>query len=350
MITLQDAIERVKLAADEDGILSSYTYDQIIDQLPDEERYSFTMALVDYGIRTKVGKKSHFLEMRKILADDFYDDDEEDEFSDGEEDEWDKAAQRFVQRPEGLWVPSDMEDSEEELEEPSEAAEFAPSHEEGVGGLVDEEVPQKPSMEFTQKSPNWAVEVLEGAGIYVDAQGNVSLYQNNVPGIYTKQIPLPPMPLEKAIGRLEMEADNIDKEQTRIEQLQDTLASLGSGLKGLDQMSDELRGKLQEGAQGLEEFKYSDQSTDENIRGIAQGLSRMRQYFEQDISEVETYENDISELQKRLDSYFQTQYDKYDEKLESIAALEYLWDLKSTDPVEFEDTVKGIGGISSKEK
>lgn len=72
MIELQDAIERAKLAADEDGILSAYTYDQIVHELNDGDKHAFTMALVDLGINTRRGSVESLAAIAKVL----YNDDE----------------------------------------------------------------------------------------------------------------------------------------------------------------------------------------------------------------------------------------------------------------------------------
>ena len=72
MIELQDAIERAKLAADEDGILSAYTYDQLVHELNDGDKHAFTMALVDLGINTRRGSVEHMEIVAKVL----YNDDE----------------------------------------------------------------------------------------------------------------------------------------------------------------------------------------------------------------------------------------------------------------------------------
>ena len=117
MITLQDAIERARLGADDDGLLGSYLYDQIVQQLAQEDKYAFTMALVDLGIHTKLGTHQTYQAMRKILADDYdpRDLDKEDEEEDDDlVDSFVKAAQAFRrQTPSGLWVPDSYEVGDE---------------------------------------------------------------------------------------------------------------------------------------------------------------------------------------------------------------------------------------------
>jgi hypothetical protein len=64
MITMEDAIERARLAADDDNLLSQEMYNRLCSQLNDAEKYAFTIGLVDLGIQTKLGTK----ESRKIVA------------------------------------------------------------------------------------------------------------------------------------------------------------------------------------------------------------------------------------------------------------------------------------------
>jgi len=52
-ISFDDAVERAKLAAGYDGILSQYVYDRLAEKLEKKDRYQFSMTLVDLGIRTK---------------------------------------------------------------------------------------------------------------------------------------------------------------------------------------------------------------------------------------------------------------------------------------------------------
>jgi len=64
MITMEDAIERARLAADDDNLLSQEMYNRLCAQLNDAEKYAFTIGLVDLGIQTKLGTK----ESKKIVA------------------------------------------------------------------------------------------------------------------------------------------------------------------------------------------------------------------------------------------------------------------------------------------
>jgi len=57
MITLDEAIESAKLSAGYERILRQQHYDDLLAQLPPEEHYPFTMALVELGIHTRTGQR-----------------------------------------------------------------------------------------------------------------------------------------------------------------------------------------------------------------------------------------------------------------------------------------------------
>lgn len=55
MISLQDAIERAKLMADDGGILKQNSYNLLINDIREEDRYPFTMSLVENGLMVRTG-------------------------------------------------------------------------------------------------------------------------------------------------------------------------------------------------------------------------------------------------------------------------------------------------------
>lgn len=57
MITLDEAIESAKVSAGQERILRQQHYDDLLQQLPEEEHYPFTMALVELDIGTRTGTK-----------------------------------------------------------------------------------------------------------------------------------------------------------------------------------------------------------------------------------------------------------------------------------------------------
>lgn len=393
MITLQDAIERAKLASDEDGMLSNYMYDQIVQQLGIDDKYAFTMALVDLGIHTKLGTHATYQAMSRILAQDYEEEKDEDEEEDelSIEDEFVKAAQAFRrQTPSGLWVPDSYYDEDEEpkkVEKPQEPSDYSSEPEENSYFDTEEdyeqfmesspfysdepsepgveeppaletkpEAPQiDPEPEFVEVSTEGLVESLERAGILINESGDISLYKQNLPGLYTDRV-FKPQPLDKSINRLNNEADSIDREQDRISSLQDILTVVGKDFEALDQggkLKDYVD-KFGENGKKLEQFKYSEKSPSPEISSIAQGLSTLKEYLQPSTKSVKKAKNDILKLRKllggletQLGQYYQTQYEKYDAKLEAIDALEKVRELKESSPEQYEQIVKEIGGITA---
>lgn len=404
MINLQDAIERARLGADEDGLLSNYLYDQITQQLAQEDKYAFTMALVDLGIHTKLGSNATYRAMVEILGKDYYD--EEDEYEeelDPEDaryasivDQFVKAAQAFRrQTPSGLWVPDSYEPGDEDppeepepppIKEPKpEPTTFSESQDEyqtflestpftyfpGREPYSEEEVIKKapkegPSEsesepevdpEFAEVSTDELVETLEGSGVLLDSDGNVTLYNQNIPGLYTEKIKSwKSQPLDTAINRLNMEADSVDREQERISSLQDVITSVNQDFEAIEQggkLKDYVP-RFQENLDKLQKFKYSDKSTNPEIASIAQDLSLLRQYLEPSTQNVKKVKQDIlklrpvlSKLKTKLDEYYQTQYERYDDKLAVIDALEKVQNLREKSPEQFQQVVDEIGGITA---
>ena len=353
MIELQDAIERAKLAADDSGYINSYTYDQLIDQLQTEDQYAFTMALVDLGIHTKLASKA-YSEISDVIYEDC-----EDEFDRKVDivEEFVKSAQQYVQSPGGLWVPDTYQDQQDQQEEQTQDPEYESFLEETPFVYPDQsQIQQTVEPEFvpSETDTTQLINILEQSGMSIDQNGNVTLYQQNVPGLYTEKIPLKPMPIEKAIDRVNSEANSIDKEQSRIESLQDILSSLNTDFQEIEMTSQDLLEKFDESFNNLEQFRYSERSTDENIRSIAEGLSSVRQYLEQVAPTLDDFRSGlgqhagtIADLQGRLDTYFQMQYEMYDQKLDLINALSELKNLKDNNPQEFQNVIQGVGGVSA---
>lgn len=57
MITLDEAIESAKVSAGQERILRQQHYDDLLQQLSEEDHYPFTMALVELDIGTRTGTK-----------------------------------------------------------------------------------------------------------------------------------------------------------------------------------------------------------------------------------------------------------------------------------------------------
>jgi len=62
MISLDEAVESAKISAGRERILRQQHFEDLLNQLPDEERYPFTMALVELGINTRRGSQSRSID------------------------------------------------------------------------------------------------------------------------------------------------------------------------------------------------------------------------------------------------------------------------------------------------
>ena len=354
-ITLQDAIERAKLSSDEEGLLSSYMYDQLVDALKYEDKYAFTMALVDIGIIPKHGGRDNVAHMKEVLAydADLVEEESSEKVGSNLVEELSKIAQQFVQSPGGVWQPSTF--TEDPAPEPEQEEMIGDPDQYSVDVNFDEK-PVTPDEFVDTDEADYIINTLENAGVSVSPDGSVTLYSQNIPGLYMNEVPLKAIPLEKAIQSFNSDANKIDKEQQRIGEFQDALAALTTNLSGLENSTDEFNSKLLTGLETLESFKYTPKSKDENLRSIGENLVSLRDYLSQNSSNIEELthalnvynrpiEEIIQDLQSRLDNYYQTQYDKYDEKLRVVDALERLSDIRFRDPKMFEGIVKSIGGI-----
>jgi len=355
-ITLQDAIERAKLASDTEGLLSAYTYDQLVDALKYEDKYAFTMALVDIGIVPKYGGRENVAHMKKVLA---YDEDAAQtpvEVVSTLVEDLSRIAQQFVQSPGGVWQPSTFTEDPAPEPEPEQPEEMIGDPDQYAVDVDFENKPVKPDEFVDTDEADYIINTLENAGVSVSPDGSVTLYSQNIPGLYMNEVPLKAIPLEKAIQSFNSDANKIDKEQQRISAFQDALSALNSNLAGLENSTNEFNSNLLTGLETLESFKYTPKSKDDNLKAIGENLLNLRSYLSDNSEEIENltqtlnvYNNPVEEiiqdLQSRLDNYYQTQYDKYDEKLRVVDALERLSDIRFKDPKLFEGIVQSIGGI-----
>lgn len=329
MITMQDALERAKLSADESGYISQYMYNQLIDQLEESEHHAFTLALVDLGIQTKFASRAKKRTARSIL-------------------ERLKRAQTYQQSEGGIWMPQ----SYDEPDEPEEPAEQLPQ------GAVEEAVPDNADENIIDYyDVDYLLEILTNAGIGVDSEGNVKFYKSNVPGIFTDQIPMTPMPMEKALKLLQGRAKAVGNEQTRVHDLQDLLAGLTGEFNDVELSFDDLLTDLSDIQDRLNKYNYQERSPDPAISEIATSLSGLRDYLlglepelESIYSDLDLQSGGIKDLQGQLDNYFQTQYDVTDEKTEVVDAMEALMDIRSYDPEEFAEYTQGMGGVAARFK
>ena len=346
MIELQDALERAKLAADGEGLISSYTYDRIVEQLDFADRHAFTMALVDLGIVTKHASMDDEEHMSHVLAmgSDSFEESKEDNRKASIVEDFVKVAQQFTQSPGGLWVPETYLDEDVQVED---------------SDIVDSQDYSSPESEqpavkepdfFEKYDVSHIQSVLEEYGVHVSAEGMVTLYSQNLPGLFNEKVPLRPMPLESAVELFTGKVTAIDKERGKIAELQDVLSSLNSDFSEIEGNLVSLSDKFNSAFGDLEKFNYVSKESDEIVQQISQGLGIVKQYLdttsphmEEMWGELRTQMNTISLLQSNLDQYNQRQYDNYDKAFELADALTRLSEIQGT--AMFDEAISGLGGV-----
>lgn len=341
-ITLQDALERAKLAADPDGILSSALYNQLQDALLEKDRHPFTLSLVDLGIQTRYASKAVSDHMRRVI----YDDPEEvtDKTVEAFKSAVKKKAEPYRQSPGGLWVPESYSPRATPRQAPIEDS------------FKDWQVPDQDYEDISQDvyGVQDSIDTLEENGIKIDQNGMVTFYKANIPGLYSNQIPMKPVPMEQALSIFQQNAKVFDTETGRVKTLQDILSSLNSEFNGLESSMEEVLSEFDSVLTSLEKFKYSEKSPNPQIQTIAEGLTTIRNYISESGPDVDSlrfgidqHSDVIKDLQNNLDYYYQSQYDMSGQKSGLAEAMKALIELKNSDPEEFKNMIAGMGGISA---
>lgn len=344
-ITLNDAVERAKLAIDTDGILSDAFYRQLIQALGETDRHSFTMALVDLGIQTRRGTKIGEEHVKDVLG-----------FVSQEiKKDRDEILERFLKISQQFVDPELIEKgkSYHNYNYGETPEQEVPTESEPVKENVPEPPQQPPeSKNFDIDEVDHIRNVLENYGVSVSSEGKVSLYKQNLPGLFDKKIPIKALSLDEAIRLFSGELQNANVEKQRISKLQDVLASLGGDFGEMSGSASDLLRIFEESLQNLEQFKYSEKSPNKSIKEIAEGIATIKSYLmneEDDLSNLKYYldsnKDFIGGLQGKLDEYFQGQYDKHEQKLEIVDALTRLSQIKNEDPKMFSEIVSNLGGI-----
>jgi len=316
MIDLQDAVERARLMAGDDGLLSQYSYNMLIDELDDTERHAFTMALVDLGILARVANveaKSFLHNTEDHLIDDIYTyEDILDDFT--------KVSQYAQDTESGLWVPESSWGDDEEWDLTDSDLEY----------IYDVGDYEKYNIEEVDK----VRDTLEFAGLSVSPDGMVSFYQSAIPGIYKDKLPQK-MPLETAMAYYDQSLDATDKEQTRIDELLDLLSRLTSQTYDLEYSLDQ-----------LENYKFSPGSKSEIIQNIYNGLEGVKTSIGE--GRWDSAQTNLDDIKRVVDDYSAEQYEKYDNQLVVVDALDKLMSLRDENPEAFEMAISGLGGVSAR--
>lgn len=334
-IQLGDAIERAKLSTDESGMLAPYTYNQLIEALPEEEQYPFTMALVELGIQTKWAafSKSEQAEMQEFLEDN--PEEPEVQVVASFADRLAKAAQTFTQSPGGLWTPESWQE-EEEYELADEDLEPVDEEYEEVAAedIIEETQLEEFSTYESDEYVQQIRDVLEREGIAIDADGNVSFYQANLPGIYTEQIPMKPMPLDLAYQKYYQSFTAAEKEQGKVKTLLDAVSRMTPEMNDLLETTDFLAA-----------MKFSPKSKNKMVQTIATGLEGLNQILtDPDWHKIQPL---LDELKGNLETYTQGYATQQDNSYEVLDALDRLKDLQQNDPEKFSEAVGGYGALAA---
>lgn len=303
-IELTDAIERAELMSD-NGLLPQQSYDLLIQKLDDEDRHSFSMALVDRGIVVKLSKKVSVTPPEEVFNPE-------------------KIAQQFVQREDSpLWVPSTWDDDEEWYELGDEDLEEVSDLNLNVG----ESSYMAEESQDVQKIRN----VLESNGVSMNSDGTVNFYKSSIPGIYKDKLPQA-MPLEKAIEYFDQVLDMTDSQQAKMDDFIDLLSRLTSETYDLEYSLEE-----------LENYKFSPQSRDEFTSGIAQNLEMLRESVSG--GNWDAAQNVLEDMKASVDQWLSDKDQHYDTHLELVDALDTLADMKAQDPDSYNKILEGLGGV-----
>jgi rubrerythrin len=311
-ISLDDAVERAKLMSDNSGLLAQESYNLLLNALGDEDRYAFTMALVDHGIISKQGNTDR---VRKLLG-----------------------------NPQTTVLVQDSLTSDQYL-----ANKFANIAKRQLNAQyeIDEEGNPITSYGGTEKAPfqdnsaapanvdqeavNNLRSTLENFGISIDPQGKVSFYKSSVPGIYTDRLPQS-MPLESALAYYQQVSAIAGKEAEKATRILDSLAKLSVQENDISTILEDLKG-----------VKFSQQSKSDFIVGISKNLESLVSTLSSDANaKMVEY---IQELESNFEQYKFDQEAKRDQFDVTADVLSELTDAKENHPELYNAVITGLGGI-----
>jgi len=309
-ITLDDAVERAKLMAGNDGLLSQYSYQQLYSSLGETDRYAFNMALIDNGIIAKTGKAA-VARVRKVIGKfdpmiGMLGDTEEITDESYVSERVNKAGLRLLQ------AQFDVDESGQVFY-----------------GAGEQEAPQVEQV--NQQEVDNLRSALENSGIHVSADGQVSFYKSSIPGVYTDRLPQS-MPLETAVGYYNQISATATNEEAKSSKLLDYLSQLSS-------VADNVSGILNE----LKSYKFSPKSQSELVRSIAEGISSLSGFYESD--KQTDLQAKLNKLKEQVEQYRFDQGAKADNYKVSAESLAKLQVAKVSDPSLYNAVVKGLGGL-----
>jgi hypothetical protein len=313
MITLEDAIERAKLAADDSGHLGQSFYNMLVNQVDETEIYPLTMALSEVGIMVRTGSA--------VVEEDPF----EMEAESGAEVKPAKFPVNF----------SNSVTLEKKKTGPAKK----------VRSKFLRFLRRGQELESTEDVSDIR-SVLESTGISVSSDGMVSMYTSNIPEIYTDRLPQA-FPLDVAVQLWEQRLEIADNEQGRVKALQDAIARLRVQVKeraetGTTPRISEIEASLRE----LEDYGFNLVSTSEISQSIATLIENI---FEMVMSSNWTGAiSTIDDAQITLEEYAAQQNSDYEVGMFVWDALDRLQNLQYSNPDAFDAATSNLGGLAAR--
>lgn len=309
-ISLDDAVERAKLMSDTSGLLAQESYNLLLNALDEEDRYGFTMALVDHGIISKQGNTDR---VRNLLG-----------------------------KPNTNIQVTDSIDSETYLNNKfaniarkmTGQMDIDESGQVTYGGGGNNEQPpfqEAPVNQVDQSAVDNLRSTLENFGISIDPQGKVSFYKSSVPGIYTDRLPQS-MPLESALAYYRQVSSIAQKEAEKSTRILDNLAKLSAQENDISSILEDLKS-----------VKFSQQSKSDFIVSISKNLESLVSTLSSDANaKMVEY---IEELENNFEQYKFDQEAKRDQYDITADVLDELVDAKANHPELYNAVITGLGGL-----
>lgn len=309
-ISLDDAVERAKLMSDTSGLLAQESYNLLLNALDEEDRYAFTMSLVDHGIISKqgstdrvrelLGKPKTDITITTELTSETY------------------LNNKFANIARKLTGQYEIDDEGNPIT--------------SYGGTTESPPFQEaPVNQVDQSAVDNLRSTLENFGISIDSQGKVSFYKSSVPGIYTDRLPQS-MPLDSALAYYRQVSSIAQKEADKSARILDNLAKLSAQENDISAILEDLKS-----------VKFSQQSKSEFIVGISKNLENLVTTLSSDANaKMVEY---IEQLENNFEQYKFDQEAKRDQYDIVADVLDELVDAKENHPELYKAVITGLGGL-----
>lgn len=292
-IHFEDAIERARLMSDEAGLMPQESYNMLVRELDEKDRYPFSMALMERGISVRTGslrdKEDTLPSLEGISS---------------------KMAQDATSE-------LDLEDYEE-------------------GTL--KEFQGSPELDDMR-------EVLEREGISISPEGKVSFYSTGTPGMFKDRIPQI-LPLKTVVALWEQKIGILDREISRMSGMLDEISVVKSMLEErLRNKKSPLISEIRQSLSELSKYQFSDKSKSETTQGLLKAIEAVK-------SDIMTRKyvasvGHINEAQEFMSNYLEGLSEDASRKTEVHDVLSKINSMMVDDPDSFKYVTEGIGGISA---